>query len=368
MTNFNSNGRDAAGRNRATRRDATGRIRNMWTEDEKAEASGIDLAAPSRHWDNTHFGPVERLQRLAEEGYAPAIAVRSKTDARSRAGIEESWKQSFAIAGYDSERPVPKMPDNATVKHLSGNSIDGERRTYRRKYEVDGWTFRPQGNVTAIKRVMAENDWKTMDITVDTQDPQGRNVKLEVRVTKGVDNTWAVTPVGVDGQNPRMVAAGVQAFLESRRPTHVPNVVGGLAERARRQMSSEGVVIEPRNVTSTWIDSVEYNDADGMMITRTQDGKVYGHTVPRAVFEKIRHDEKPGKVYNQLIRAKGSQAAQASVATCGRCQAVFAMANEHRCRIEHHTPKAPKNKSKMQNNRWMQRVAGLGGLRKSQEV
>lgn len=346
MTNL-----DKSGRARATRMDSTGRVRNTWSQHIVSEAPDGTLVTNEKY-----YGSVERLAAIAEQGHVPAIAVRSKTNASSRAGIDASWVQTFAISGHDTERAVPKMPDNATLKHLSGNSLDGERRTYRRKYEVDGWTFRPQGNVTAINRVMTDNDWRTMDVTVDTLNPQGVAVKLEVRVTRGADNLWAVTPLDVTGRNADMVAAGVQAFLEAKRPTKVPAHAGGLAARARENMSSAGVQLSD-NLTSTWMAGVSYSEADGMMVTRTLSGKVYGHTVPREVFEQIEDSTEPGRLFNELV--KKTKATPVLVAQCGRCTRHYAQSRTHRCPVEHHTPKAPKNISKAPNRKWRNLFSGI---------
>lgn len=352
--------RDTAGRLRATRRDTSGRVRNMWSQEERAEAA-LNILGDAPAAADRYFGTAERLNALAEQGFVPAIAAVSATRADSRRGINESWAQSFAIAGHDKERRVPKMPDNATVAHLAGNSLDGERRTYRRKYGVDGWTFRPQGNVKAINRVMSENNWRTMDITVDTLNPEGKAVKMEVRVTRGNEGQWAVTPLDVRGANADMVAAGVQAILESKRPTQIPTVAGGLAARARANMSSAGVELTD-NLTSTWMAGVSYADSDGMMVTRTLTGRVYGHSVPRETFETIANSTRPGEMFNELV--KKTKASPVNVAQCGRCQRHFAMSRTHRCPIEHHTPKAVKNASKMQNNRWRAAAEAIGSVRR----
>lgn len=352
--------RDKAGRNRASRLDSTGRVRNMWSQEQRAEAA-LDILSHTPSTVDSYFGNAARLEALAEQGYAPAIAVRSMTRADSRAGIDRSWAQSFAIAGHNEDRAVPKMPDNATVNHLAGNSLDGERRTYRRKYEVDGWTFRPQGNVKAINRVMSENNWRTMDITVDTLNPKGDSVKLEVRVTRGSDGQWAVTPLDVRGANADMVAAGVQAVLESKRPTMIPSVAGGLAARARANASSAGVEIND-NLTSTWMAGVTYADSDEMMVTRTLNGRVYGHSVPRETFATIEASTQPGAVFNQLV--KKTKAPSVAVAQCGRCQRHYAQTRTHRCPVEHHTPKTVKNPSKMQNGAWRSMATAIGSVRR----
>lgn len=309
----------------------------------RAEAAPIDLVGAGA--DQAHVTRVEgdlaRHEALVNSGYAPPTALVGVVPATTRARIDEDWAQTFIGGGHGGDSQVPKARVDSSPSQMLGRAVTGKRRTYRKAYEVDGWTFRLAGSKTSILRDMAEMDTSTLDMMVNATDENGRPVKLEMRVTKGVNGLWAVTPLGVGGAKAEMAAAGVQAMLEARRPTMVPEYTGGLAARARDNVASQGVAMS-RNLRSQWMGGVSYSETDGMMAMKTLSGKVYGYSVPKQVFEQIATSTSPGRIYNELVKTqKGHlpKAAPVDVDECGSCHRVYPTSRAHRCPFEHAAPR-----------------------------
>ncbi len=306
----------------------------------RGEATLIDLSEDQLTYAARMEGDLARHEALVNLGYAPPTALVALTPASSRDRIEEDWAQRFIVAGHGGDTQVPKARVDSSPGQLPGRSVTGLRRTYRKSYEVDGWTFRLGGSKTSILRDMAEMNTRTLDMTVNATDDQGRPVEMEMRITKGVNGLWAVTPLGVGGEKAAMAAAGVQAMLEARRPTMVPSYTGGLAARARDNMAAEGVEMSP-NLRSQWMAGVNYSDVEGMMTMKTLTGRVYGYSVPKSVFEQIATSTSPGRVYNELVKTqKGhpTKAPQVDVTECGSCHRVYPSARPHRCPTGHAAP------------------------------
>lgn len=327
---------DSTGRNRETRMDATGRVRNMWSEGTTAEVElDVDLvgAASNPAYIEVVEGAVARHDALLRQGYAPPVALKSITDARDRSGIDQWWTQAATAAEHGGDSHIPKVRLDSSPSQMAGAAVTGLRRTYRKAYEVDGYTFRWGGSKTAILRDMDEAGSNTIDLEVEVTTPDGPNgekgasVHMEVRVTRGANGLWAVSPKGAANPKSDMVAAGVQAVLEARRPTMVPEYVGGLAQRAKDKMATQGVVPE-KNVTSTWISSVNYLESDGVMTMTTSKGVTYGYSVDRTVAHKMATSTKPGQVFHELLRNKGLDV---KMTECDSCHAVYAAKRSHRC-------------------------------------
>lgn len=295
-------------------------------------------------------GDIERLNALATQGYTPARALKSVTDARNRRGIDEWWVQASLSGEYGGSDHTPKLRMQSSPSMGKGLAPDGRRRTHRRKYEVDGWSLRLGGSKTAILRDMDHYGSNTLDVSVEATDEEGRSARMVMRVTRGQDGLWAVTPVGNPARGD-MVAAGVQAMLESRRPTMVPRHVGGLAARARENMSSQGVTGQ-QNLVSTWMSSANYLDSDGVMTMKTSTGKVYGYSVPREVAENVMHSTKPGVIFNAMVKGKSTVVAMNE---CGKCGNIHVAARTHRCPIKD----APRVKREPESNRMHRAVAAM---------
>lgn len=298
---------------------------------------GVDdlLATAARRLDSRFIdrtiGTAERHNALLAGGYVDSVAMTAAADPATRAGIDRDWDQAFAGAEHRADGSgYPLMRDG--YDDTGGRSTEGKRRIRREKYDIDGWTFRPKGSKKRCNEE-ANHVGGPFRMSVTVKDPEGRMVTGEVLVTRGTPGNWDVQPYSTNlGPRGELVAAGVQAMLEAQRPKMIPRHAGGLVGRARERAASSGAGLDT-NLRSTWMESVGYDENEGMLVTKTSSGRVYGHTVPRETFEQISTSSSPGAIFNQLVR-KNQQGKPVAIAEpCTKCGRVTPRRLAHKCPV-----------------------------------
>lgn len=109
-------------------------------------------------------------------------------------------------------------------------------------------------------------------------------------------------------------------------PTMALRATGDLISAHRRRLAQAGTQLQP--LRSSWIDSMSY--ANGVMVTQTKRGGMYGHEVPEGVYAAISHSPQPGAVFNQMRKARRLDR-PVSVEGCSKCGRVYSLAVGHQC-------------------------------------
>lgn len=172
-----------------------------------------------------------------------------------------------------------------------------------------------------------------------------------VRCTPVGKGGWEVEPAGGHTQEGVRTAEAVCAVLEARRPTTALTGADAqaLAERRRERMEARGAT--QHDITSSWIRSTGYQPDAQMMVMRTRDtatkagehrpGRVYGfRDVPPEHYTAMAKAERPGAVFNELIKGHHERV---GVEQCGSCGAYHATGTGagHVCSGDHLTTPRP---------------------------
>lgn len=285
----------------------------------------MDLMAPGTNpgYFDAVYGSAQRQHALSEYGMVEPTWFAALTDPSTTKGIEDWWDQAYLAAGArEDDTGYRKMPMDYTPS--------GAKRTYRRSYRVDGWTFR-MPSVTACRRFSSEHGG-TFELPVNVENEQGQKVTGWVRVTDG-GGVWATESLNMSGPNAARVEAVVQAALEAKRVTRIPQDENGVDFRARARRAAEGVDLTSP-VRSTWIANADYDDDSGSMAVRTSAGRVYGWSVSRQQFQSMVTSTSPGRILNDIKR----QTHSFPVAECPTCRRVHRSDGEHVCRTRRFAP------------------------------
>lgn len=289
-----------------------------------------------RYAEHTHgtgdvvLGFARRAQLLEGSGYVPAIVMPSTSDPRSSTRAREWWDRARISAEYGSG--IPQMQD----------LIDGP--VQRRHYGNDRIKLRMPA-VSTIRACAAAAPG-TFDIPVSMSLAGANPVQGWVRATPGPNGTWDITTLGGDGPAAAELAEAVTAVLESRRPTQALAQAGDLLESHARRMSAKRRAaatagVPMKEVNSSFINEVGYDPASQTLATRIGE-RIYGHRVPREVFEVMKESENPGIAFNRLVRGRSQGVA---VTQCGSCRRFHSPLADHTCPVDSTAahPAAPAN-------------------------
>lgn len=273
-----------------------------------------------------------RAEMFSADGFIPSARLAAVSSPATTARLSQWWDRSRLVAEYRAEDSTyEQMPDDYTPARTYGNALSGRRQTHRRNYEGAGMDLR-MPSATSIRAFSANHGNRTFDVPVAVAVDGGTPVQRMVRVTKVGPHDWVASPLGGDGNSDEEIRIGeaVSAVLESRRVTTALATAGDLLARHRNRKAAEGTPLDLEPVQSSWIESIGYNDASGIMATKIGE-KVYTNTVSRAIFDQVHTAERPGSVFNKLVKGNGSGRA-VRCDTCGRFQSVL---QAHRCPATH---------------------------------
>ena len=278
--------------------------------------AGGQFAGHTHGTGDVVLGFARRAELLEGAGYVPAIVIPSTSDPRSSTRAREWWDRARISAEYGTG--IPQMQD----------LVDGP--VQRRAYGNDRIKLRMPA-VSAIRAAAAANPG-TFDIPVSMSLGGAKPVQGWVRATPGPGGAWDIATLGGDGPAAAELAEAVTAVLESRRPTLALAQAGNLLESRARRMAekrrtaaSEGVLM--KGVNSSFISEVGYDPASETLATRIG-ARIYGHRVPREVFEVMKEAENPGIAFNRLVRGRSQGVA---VTQCPSCRRFHSPLSEHAC-------------------------------------
>lgn len=301
-----------------------------WTEQQLA-ASGLaltDLDTPGRDLF------AARREELAAGGFVPGLATQAVVSPETTERRADWWDTHFVQAEYAGQSGgYPQMPDDYTPGQTLGHALSGNRRTHRMKYTTGGVQLRMPSK-TSIARYSAENGHGTFDVPVSASLPSG-DVQGWVRVTRNGPGQWHTTGVGFEEGVELGVAEAVGATLEGRAAALKPQSFGDLIARRTERQAAQGIAMEA--VSSTWIESVGYDHADGILATMTTAGSVYGHQVPPETFEALRQARSPGALFNKAVKGHD----RVELSRCSDCGRYKALSGEHKCPGSHKDATGP---------------------------
>lgn len=287
---------------------------------------------------NPITGPVNKEQLahrhelFTKGGFVPGGVVASATTNDDVLNPQEWWDRSLAAGEYgDRGRSYTKMPDDFTPQGTAGQAMSGKRRTHRMRYSGAGVDLR-MPSATSIRAFSKQNGNPTFDVPISVAMDDGPTTNnVWVRVTQTGPHSWKTTTVGVEGERAERIAESVSAVLEARRVTQGLREAGDLLQRRKAKVEAEGFELDqPDTATRSFIKKVGYDDATGTMGTAIGN-KIYGHQVPRNVFEAVKQGGSPGKIFNLLVKGKQT----ASVVRCDQCKRYHASTAEHHCPTSH---------------------------------
>jgi hypothetical protein len=270
-----------------------------------------------------------RRELLRTQGFVPAATMQAKNSPTTTEDREEWWNRNFVAAEYGADgKNYPQMPDDNTPSMHTGQAMSGKRRTHRMNYGNKDIQLR-MPSATAIRRFSGDNGNPTFDVPVSVALKGGAPVQGWVRVTKTGPHSWETTTLGGNGGPAgEQVAEAVAAVLESRRVTMALARVPDLLKARKEREAAKGVEMSP--VSSSWINEIGYDENTNTMATRIGD-KLYGHKVSKQFFEAVKNTERPGSVYNKLVRAHQ----RAAVSQCGKCFRFTSALVSHTCPTGH---------------------------------
>lgn len=270
----------------------------------------------------------KRLDDLMNNGYVPAVTIKSSLTPRTSSDRRDWWDKSFASAEYSHEEgEYPQMPDDNTPGMHGGQSLSGNRRTHRMAYHGEDVTLR-MPSATAIKRFAKENNGGTLDVPVSAETENGI-VQGWVRVTPGEGGAWSAKALGTNGDTEVNLSEGVRAILESRRPSMALAEAGSLIERRKKHEATEGAEIKPLP-KSSWVKGAGYDDAT-QTLTVDLNGKPYSYKSDRAAFDRLMNSDSPGRDYNAHIKAVAERVGSTQ---CPKCSRFTSDATAHRCPVK----------------------------------
>jgi hypothetical protein len=294
----------------------------QWSARSHAEAD-VDLSGVPKVADVAS----QRLAELAELGYVPAVALRTDLSPQSAARRGDWWDDHFASAEYGHDRGgYRQMPDDFTPGRTGGQALSGHRRTHRMCYSGSGVSVR-MPSATSVRRFSAEQPG-TFDVPV-TAEIGGASVQGWVRVTRTGDR-FHTSALGFGAGAEPHVAEAVSAVLEARRPSMALRECGDLLERRRARLEAAGTPLQP--VSSSWIDSVGYEDDSDTMVVTTKRGDTYGYDVGRSTFDTIVESSSPGRAYNELVKGRTDRK---QVSRCQACARFTTAGAPHACAASH---------------------------------
>lgn len=271
-----------------------------------------------------------RLAHMDEQRWVPAAASASTTDQ-----VDRWWMNHQALGEYRADGTgVPQMDDDANpTKYagapLTGNSLAGIRRVYRRRYAGDDLAIRMPA-AAAIKRFAAHSGHVTFDVPVAAQyqDPdtgQAVSVDAWVRVTRDGDR-WNTRALGFPDQSGDGVGEAVAAVLESRTPSRALTDMGSLLAARRERAVAFGA--EPVTLPgASWLNAIAYDPDSHVMVTQTRAGRVYGHLAPAWAFTAVNTDPSAGRAWNQHVKGRPP----VEVTNCPACGRFTAVGRAHTC-------------------------------------
>jgi len=269
-----------------------------------------------------------RRELFRAQGFVPATTLQALNSPTTTEHREEWWNRNFVAGEYGTEgKSYPQMPDDNTPSMHTGQAMSGHRRTHRMNYGNKDIQVR-MPSATSIRRFSGDNGNPTFDVPVSVALKGGAPVQGWVRVTKTGPESWETTTLGGKGDAGDQVAEAVAAVLESRRVTMALTKVPDLLTARKMREAAKGAVMNP--VSSSFIDSVGFDPATNTMATRIGN-KLYGHKVSEQFFEAVKTAERPGSVFNRLVRAHQP----AGVIQCGKCGRVSSTAVTHACPTGH---------------------------------
>ncbi len=274
---------------------------------------------------------VERRALFEGAGYVPPTVITAFNDPSSSSNRGEWWDRGFVAAEYATDgKSYAQMPDDNTPSNTRGRALSGNRRTHRMLYRNGDIQVR-MPSATAIKRFSQDNGNPTFDVPVSVTLGDGSPAQGWVRVTKTGPHTWTTTTLGGGGESADKIAEAVASVLESRRPSTALVGVGDLLEKHKARQAAAGFEMKP--VRSTFLDRVGYDDVTGVMATEIN-GKLYAHRTSKDVFEKLVASQRPGSVYNALVKKSDS----AGAAQCEKCGRFYNATLAHTCPTTHKAP------------------------------
>ncbi|WP_246295970.1 hypothetical protein [Arthrobacter wenxiniae] len=293
-----------------------------------AHAEPGNVLAAARH----RQAMAERRELFRAQGFVPAATLRTLTSPTTTAHRDEWWNNNFVAAEYGAGgKNYPQMPDDNTPSMHEGQAMSGKRRTHRMNYGNNDIQLR-MPSATAIRRFSGDNGNPTFDVPVSVSLRGGAPVQGWVRVTKTGPHTWETTTLGgagaSNGPASEQVAEAVAAVLESRRVTTALAKVPDLLAARKAREAAKGAALTP--VSSSWINEVGFDENTNTMATRIGD-KLYGHKVSKQFFEAMKTSERPGQVFNKLVRAHQRTA----VTQCGTCFRFTSALVKHTCPTGH---------------------------------
>ncbi|WP_026535899.1 hypothetical protein [Arthrobacter sp. H14] len=312
----------------------------MSTEFKARQPKGIPVGgqfAPDRHSESgvtlnqvrNRELMAERRELLKTSGYIPAATLHAANAPTTTERRGEWWNRNFVAAEYRAAgKGYPQMPDDYTPARTLGHAMSGHRRTHRMNYGNKDIQLR-MPSVTSIKRFSKEHMNPTFDVPVSVSIKGGAPVQGWVRVTKTGPDQWETTTLGgPKGDAADQVAEAAAAVLESRRPTAALSRVSDLLEARKQREAARGSELNP--IKSSFIDSIGYDEPSSTMATRIGD-KLYGHKVTKQFFDAVRSAERPGAVFNKLVR----QGQGSGVEQCSKCNRFSATGVSHTCPTGH---------------------------------
>lgn len=244
-------------------------------------------------------------------GDVPGEVMWTSIPAKTTAHIEDWWQGAFRSGEYHHAGNVPRMPDDNTPSMSSGRSLTGSRRTYRRRYEVAGATFRMPSR-TAVNRFLDEEGLTTVDVPV-SMSAGSHNVQTVVRLTRNSQGQFEAATRGADGNLDLRVAESVSAIME-RRQAEVTSINDLFVRRDVRR-ALYGVRADTPVASDSFISSVGYED--GNLVIAMKD-KAYRYEVDENVYQLIQSTQSPGKIYNSMVKGKVPAQKLRQCDKCGR--------------------------------------------------
>lgn len=254
--------------------------------------------------------PADRATQIMAGEHVGAATATNARAGGSRRGELEGHRDAATMTGeYGHEAgEYPKMP------------VETPRRTYSG----------PVGQLVMPSRASVLRMGAATNGTFDVPVSHDGNVSW-VRVTPGKDGAWEAEPAGAPGRAQARTCEAVCAVLEARQPTTAltGQDTASLMERRRARMEARGATQD--DITSSWIKSTGYQADSQMMVMRTRDtqtktgehrpGHVYGfRDVPPEHYSAMAKADRPGAVFNDLIKGRHSRVA---VDQCGSCGAYY---------------------------------------------
>lgn len=271
-----------------------------------------------------------RADLLASGGFTPPTRLAAVAAPASTKHLDQWWDRSRLVAEYQPEgKKYEQMPDDFTPSRGIGAALSGHRRTHRMNYSGAGVELR-MPSATAVRRFSAEHGNRTFDVPVVAGIGGGTPVQRMVRVTKTGPHSWVASALDGNGsEDDVMLAEAVTSVLEARRVSMALKAAGDLLARHEARRAAQGSELEP--VLSSFIEEVGYDDRAGVMAT-VIGGKVHTNEVPRGTFELVKTAERPGSVFNKLVKNQGSAGLGKR---CAKCARFVSESSAHLCPAVH---------------------------------